>query len=294
LTFAEVLTENGVHTEIAASHFYFEPKFGIQQGFARVDNSEARTLPESNKDTASPRIYARLERRLAELKDLSDKGTPFFLFVHLFEPHSTYVRHPAPDFFGTKWMELYDGEIHFADRYVGKILERLAELGLDSSTAVVLFADHGEGNGEHGFKWHGQHIYNEVMHVPLLVRVPGQTARRVAQPVALVDLGPTVLGLFGIPPAASFEGRSLLPAVLGETLAPAPVYGQLLPYPYCKEEVHFLISGQHKLLYHRTNNTWSLFDLAADPREQRDLSGTDKARLEQMRGQLLGWLESGG
>ena len=294
LSFAEVLGEQGVHTGLAASHFYFGPKYGILQGFQAVDNTGAKSLTESNKDTASPRIYARVHPRLARLKELSDSGKRFMLFVHLFEPHSTSMRHKPPDFFGKGWMDLYDGEIHFSDRYVGKILARLEEVGLADSTAVLIFADHGEGNGEHGFKWHGQHIYSEVMHVPLIIRVPGLPSRRISVPVALIDLAPTIVELAGATVPESFEGRSLLPALMGRDLSEIPIFGQLLPYPYCKEEVHSIVVGEWKLIFHRSHNTWSLYNLRQDRLEARDLLSEEPAMLEMLRGRLLRWLESGG
>ncbi|MDY0059345.1 MAG: sulfatase-like hydrolase/transferase [Myxococcota bacterium] len=291
LTFAEALAAQGMATGLAASHFFFEPKYGATQGFTEIDNTGATSLPDSNKDIASPRIVKRLHGRLAQLQERTHRGERFLLFVHLFEPHSTYMRHPAPDDFGRGWMDLYDGEIHFVDRHVGMILDRLAEVGLADSTAVVLLSDHGEGNGEHGFKWHGQHIYNEGMHVPLILRVPGAAPRRIATPVALLDVGPTLLDLAGFPIPESFQGRSLVPAVRGEQLPEIPVFGQLLPYPYCKEEVHSLILGPHKVLFHRTNNTWALYDLLADPQEQQDIFAKEPARARELQQLLLGALE---
>ncbi len=294
LTLAEHLSANGVHTRLVASHFYFVPgKYGITQGFDVVDDKGAKSLPDSNKDTASPRIYAKLVRHLEKLAAMSKEGKRFFLFVHLFEPHSTYMRHRPPDFFGKGWMDLYDGEIHYADRYVGKILHKLDELGLSGSSAVMIFADHGEGNGEHGFKWHGQHIYNEVMHVPLVIRVPGLEPRRISTPVALLDVAPTIADLVGVGPAASFEGRSLVPGLVGRDLPEVPIYGQLLPYPYCKEEAHSLILGDWKVLYDRTGNTWSLFDLSKDPLEAKDLAAKVPEVLSRMQTRLTTWLETG-
>ncbi len=292
VTLAEVVADAGIRTGLAASHFYFGRKYGILQGFKEVDNRGAKTLAESNKDTSAPRIFRRLTKRLESLKQDSDAGKRFMLFVHLAEPHSTYMLHKPPSFFGKGWMEKYDGEIHFVDRYVGKIMERLEELGLDQDTAVLLFSDHGEGNGEHGFKWHGQHIYNEVTHVPLLVRAPGARPRRVATPVGLIDIAPTTLELLGLPAQATFEGRSLVPALRGAQLPTVPVFSQLLPYTYCKEEAHALVQGDWKLHHHRTNNTWALFNVAQDPLEGTDLLDREPARAEALRTQLMRWLET--
>src|SRR5262249_45210894 len=132
--------------------------------------------------------------------------------------------------------EKYDGEVQFVDQHLGKVLDALAASGLAESTAVVVFADHGEGFGEHRFGgermyFHGQTLYDELLRVPLLVYVPGVAARTVDDPVMLLDLGPTLVDLVKAKPSPTFRGHSLLPALLGEKTAPRPVVAELLPAP---------------------------------------------------------------
>jgi arylsulfatase A-like enzyme len=250
------------------SHFYWSKKRNILQGFDATDNSGAKDIKGSNRDIAAPRVFARYQARLGELQKQS---SPWFLFVHYFEPHSTYLRHKPPHDFGNGWMDKYDGEIHFVDAWVGKTLEVLDSSPAKDRTIVVLTSDHGEGNGEHGFKWHGQHIYDEVLHVPLLVRGPGIAPRTVDVPVALMDIAPTLVELAGGEPPPEFEGRSLAGALRGEPLAVSPLRAELVPYPGWQEHIQAVVDFPLKLVRNRTKNTWELFDLSVDPREQSNL-----------------------
>lgn len=279
VTMAEGLKAAGYRTEGVFSHFYWDPKRNVLQGFDRADNAGAKDVKGSNRDISAPRIFARFEKRL---QALAAQETPWFVLVHYFEPHSTYLRHKPPHDFGGGWMDKYDGEIHFVDEWVGRTLAALDGSAAKDDTVVVLTSDHGEGNGEHGFKWHGQHIYDEVLHVPLIVRAPGSAPAVIDTPVALMDIAPTLVELAGAQPSETFEGRSLVAALKGQALAPRPLRAELLPYPGWKEHIQAVVDPPLKLIRNRTKNTWELFDLSADPREQKNLyrdRADDAARL---------------
>ena len=165
-------------------------------------------------------------------------------------------------------MDKYDGEVHFVDEWVGRTLTALDAMQDKDDVVVVLTSDHGEGNGEHGFKWHGQHLYDEVLHVPLLMRAPGTKPAVVDTAVGLMDVAPTLIDLAAQP---RFEGRSLVGALRGQPLDNVPVRAELLPYPGWKEHIQVVIDFPLKLMRNRTKNTWKLFDLPADPGEQTDV-----------------------
>jgi arylsulfatase A-like enzyme len=115
----------------------------------------------------------------------------------------------------------YRGEVAYVDAQVGTLLERVKLLGLDDRTAVVLTADHGEGLGDHGVMEHGLHLYEELVQVPLILRAPGlPSGRRVAGPVQLEDLAPTILALLNVDPPDSLDGVDLLPWLRGPTADP--------------------------------------------------------------------------
>jgi len=251
-TLFEAMKAGGFTTIGESSHFYFcnrdkypdscdgvvkWMKSNITQGADLWDNAAAANIPESNKDTAGPRVA---KKAIAKLEELAKADGPkFAMIVHLFEPHSTYMEHP-----GFKYTERgipgleqkYDYEIAFVDGVIGQLLDALEKTGLAKTTTVVLMSDHGEAFGVHNVAgqqmlFHGQTVYNELVHVPLMFRVPGAAPRMTKDVVQLIDLAPTIAALFGVAPPASWQGRSLAPALAGEALPPQPAFSKLLPAP---------------------------------------------------------------
>jgi hypothetical protein len=215
-TLFEGLSQAGLKPIGIFSHFYFTSDRGISKAFAEWSNDGAGTIAESNKDVASPRIVPRV---IARLRDAAARKERFVLWTHLFEPHSSYMTHKE---FPTKLsgvpglMEKYDYEIAFADMWLGKLLDAVKELGLADDTAVVVMADHGEAWGEHKVYFHGQDLFDEQLRVPLVIAVPGKLPRAIDDPVALVDVAPTLIEMVGAAPPASMRGRSLLPLLEGK------------------------------------------------------------------------------
>jgi arylsulfatase A-like enzyme len=285
-TWFQDLAAAGVKNIGIFSHFYFTPERGLGQGFAEWDNAGALSLADSNTDIASPRIVPRVVKRLEALAAAKER---FLLWTYLFEPHSRYVVHPEFPIKGTGLAgleEKYDYEIAFADRWLAKILEALEWNGLDKNTIVVLFADHGEGFGEHRHYFHGQSVYEEMIHVPLIIRVPGQPARVISEPVALMDVGPTIVELLGATPSRALAGRSLAPALRGEALAPRPVPAELLPAPSWNHHARAIIDGDWKVINRVSDGLWELYNLKADPREKRNLFHVEKARAEALKAEV--------
>ena len=110
----------------------------------------------------------------------------------------------------------YDYEIAFVDRWVGEIVDALAENGLAENTMIVLVSDHGEAFGVHRaygqrMFFHGQTLYDELLRVPVLFVIPGIAPRKVDQPVMLIDIAPTLLATLGLAIPPAMQGRSLLP-----------------------------------------------------------------------------------
>jgi arylsulfatase A-like enzyme len=295
VTFFEVLHQAGLHTAGVFSHFYFEKRFGIARGFDDWDNAGALTIRESNSDIAAPRITPKV---VATLKSFAQSKQPFALWTHYFEPHSTYMDHPefpTPHSGFAALEERYDGEVAFTDQHLGELLKTLHETGLDQTTAVVVFADHGEAFGEHKFGgermyFHGQTIYDELLRVPLVMHIPGMKPRTVDDEVMLLDLGPTLVDLYQQPVPAAFHGRSLLPLLLGEALPAQPVYAELLPCPSWNHLWRAIIAGDLKLIQKLSENMVELYDVKTDPTEQKNLAPerpADAARLGKMIRALL-------
>jgi arylsulfatase A-like enzyme len=295
----EVLQSAGWFTTGVSSHFYFVPSRGATQGFDEYDNEGALDIKESNHDIAAPRIVPRV---VAKLKQLAAEGKKFALFVHLFEPHSTYMEHPEFPIEGkglTGLEEKYDYEIAFVDGWVGKILDAIADARLGDDTTVVLLSDHGESFGAHvvggeRLYFHGQTLYEEILRVPVIVAGPGLTPHRVDQVVQLVDVAPTLVDALGLPVPPAFEGRSLVPALLGQPLAPAPAFAEILPAPSWNHDNKAMVSadGRTKLIYRVSDNLYELYDLAADSTEQKNVAERRGALLGKMKAALVRWTES--
>lgn len=277
ISFFSLLKQSGLRVVGIFSHFYMAPQMGITQGFDEWDNAGALTLHDSNTDVAAPRITPRV---IAKLEELARAKTRFVLWTHYFEPHSRYMEHAEFPIRsrGLKGLEeKYDGEVSFVDQHLGRVFAALRSTGLEGNTAVIVFSDHGEAFGEHRFGgelmfFHGQTLYDELLRVPLIVHLPGVPHRTVSAYAMLIDLAPTVLEMMGVTPGPSFEGRSLLGAILGDPLPDAPVYAELLPCPSWNHSWRALIRDGRKLIDKITENSIELYDLRVDPKEQHNLA----------------------
>ncbi len=303
-TLAEVLGDAGYATAAIVNVDFLSTTFGVTQGFEHLDH---KAFP-NNVDVR--RADETTDAALSWLAERPHK--PFFLFVHYFDPHLVYD--PPDEFrqrfagrldrnnrawtFGTRSQitafrrgqttfsreiikraeKLYDGEIAFTDQQVGRLLEGLQATGLDESTLVVLTADHGEEFADHGGFEHGHTLFDELVRVPLILRMPGTLAPGVVDTrVAHVDVAPTICALTNVPPAPAFVGRDLqsvitdpdaieIPIVLEGNFWGPPFYGWIY------DGHKFVIGPQGKLL----------FNLDADPAELNELSAAQPKRLEEM------------
>ncbi|MBI4508363.1 MAG: sulfatase-like hydrolase/transferase [Deltaproteobacteria bacterium] len=192
----------------------------------------------------------------------------FFLLLHYFDPHGVYIQHPRFRY-GDRDVDRYDSEVSFTDVALGAFFDLLEKNGILDRTVVVVSADHGEAFGEHGRIAHGGALYEELVRVPLVVKVPGLPPRSIAAPVGLIDVAPTILALLGMPDPGRLQGRSLAPLLAGDDMAPAPVYldtewpgvGRLLG----------VVTSDLKYVIDLSTGAEQLFDLRADPSERVNL-----------------------
>jgi arylsulfatase A-like enzyme len=221
---------------------------------------------------------------------------PFFLTLYYEDPHHTYERHTDKGHaqFGNRDVDRFDGEIAFADRYVGMLLEYLRHKpDVWKNTIVVVTADHGEEFKEHGGRFHNRTCYEESIRVPLVVRVPGLAPRRIATPVALLDVVPAVLELVGLPVEGDprLSGQSVLvPALAPDDVDPErPITCSV--HSKSKGDnafkVRAVVSGDWKLVHNLKENSHELYNLAKDPKEKKNLiwdeeHGGQLARLERL------------
>ncbi len=281
LTLAEFLKASGYATAAVVGAFPLDSRFGLDQGFDLYDDDI------ENRDS---RKFAYGERRAEAVVArasawLRDRRAPWFLWVHLFDPHHPYE---PPEPFLTAYRERpYDGEVAYTDAEIGRLLEAAERADPSGDTLIVLTSDHGEALGEHGEVTHGFLAYNPTLWVPLIVDPPGGRPRRVGRTVSHIDIFPTVCDVLGLKTPPSASGRSLAPALAGRELDERPVYFESL-YPYYQRgwaPLRGIIDGGKKFI---ESPLPELYDLGRDFDERENLAG--RAEGDGLRRTLTGLL----
>ncbi len=282
----EVLREHGYRTGFLATNPNVGSFFGYARGFDDfIELYERRELGK----VTSREFIARSDRVVDRAKEWLEKSRkPFFLVVFVVDPHFPYD--PPADFnryvdrgvsassqapAGDPRHGLYYGEVAFVDHCFGQLMEYLDERSISGRTISILTSDHGEEFFDHGQIGHGKSLYDESLHVPLVLKWPGEieAGRRVDSPVELVDLMGTVLELAGLPVPEIQNGRSLFEgsAERAPFLASLKLDGQrkwsARAYPW-----KLIVEGRKV----------ELFDLSTDPDEMRNLSGEHPERVREL------------
>ncbi len=229
--------------------------------------------------------YLSAEGRLGQIEDFLRAEHPdkLFLWLHLFEPHEPYEKHAGFDF-GDADIDRYDSEIAYADSVVGKVVASIERRR--PGAVIILAADHGEEFGEHGGRYHGTTLFEEQVHVPLIMVVPGLSPHVVSGPTQLIDIPATIFGLLDFPLPARMRGTNL-----GPWLATPPAPESRLPPAFAEvEDKRMVVAGSEKLICNVSKDYCSYFDLRGDPREQRDLADRRPDRVAFLRLQLDRWL----
>ena len=207
-------------------------------------------------------------------------GEPFFLFLHLFEPHTPYAPPPPYD----RYADPYDGEIATADAVVGRLLDQLRAQGLYDQTLVLLTSDHGEGLGDHGEDEHGVLLYREALQVPLVVKWPGAdgAGTRVATPVQLADVAPTLKQAAGLVVDAGIAGRPLPKTDDEVSGPPRTIYAETLfpRFHFGWSELTSLIEGPHHYIHGPDPELYHLLD---DPAETQNRLREDREVTRRLR-----------
>jgi arylsulfatase A-like enzyme len=280
---AQRLQQAGVHTVSVQGYWYFFLNTGLERGFDVINKSAAPAAisVDGDSNTNGDKVS---DAALSELAKPELQQQPFFLWIHYVDPHSEYVPHEGFDF-GSSSRQRYDGEVAFVDHHVGRVLDALEKSLVYDRTAIIVTSDHGEAFAEHGMIRHGFELWEELVRVPLIVRVPGVPARHVQARRSAIDLAPTILDLCGVsPPSPSasdfLSGTSLVPDLLskGEP-AERAVFIDMAAGPNNADR-QALIEGDKKLVA-SGGRPLSLYDLATDPGEKNDLLD-DAAQAEPM------------
>ena len=270
-TLAELLRAAGYATGGAVSAFVMRSETGLARGFDawedELEGGERATIAQIQRSGGETLGAALAWLDRAAAGPGADPEPPFFLLLHLYEPHTPYE---PPEPFASRYPSAYDGEIAAADRVVGDLLAALEDRGLYEGSTVILLSDHGEGLGDHGEEEHGILLYRESIQVPMILKLPDnrRAGSTVAAPVQLTDVMPTLLELAGAEVPPGLDGISLLDAAALE--APRALYAESY-HPRIRfgwSELRSLIEGRHH--YIRSPRS-ELYDLVADPAERENL-----------------------
>jgi arylsulfatase A-like enzyme len=320
-----------VRTGAVVSWFYVSARYGFDRGF----DDFAELLP-AGEDLGAYRKAEDVVDRAIEWLGGQSKAQPFFLFVHLFDPHMDYSPPPPydttfPGGSGGKVegtyaslqpyikglhadpqrmapaerdsvVALYDGEIRYADAQVGRLLQALSDLSLEEDTMIIVTSDHGEEFDDHGsMEGHQWTLYDEVLHVPLIIRTPaGPRGKVVDALVETLDIAPTILEHLDLQAPPEFQGHSLWPLMSGASGEPDRlVYGKTEQFN-SKQSVR---SFTHKLIHTFDTGTnafgfpitpgFELYDLRDDPGEQRNIFSQDSEAGRDLQRALFRWLATG-
>ena len=314
-TLAEVMQEQGRRTAGFVTNINVAPSFQFQQGFQEYSYLAPDFFFGATDSASKLSLYGGMrlirERFLSSSKAVQnyyqDAGTvnasglpwldgigdqPFFTLVHYMDPHDPYfeipyngnavarVDTPNPDPSQAEHLsQLYAANIEYLDGFIGEIVEQLKAAGRYESTVIALVADHGEEFYEHQGWWHGTTLYDEQMHVPMIIkRLEGASAgSRVEDLVRLIDVAPTLLAAVGGQAPSSFQGRDLF----GGGEAPRAVYAEEDHEGNVLEAIR---TDRWKLIVANEDNprglpTTALFDLREDPGERNNLADGEPERV---------------
>ncbi|MBI5506874.1 MAG: sulfatase [Deltaproteobacteria bacterium] len=321
-TLGQIFKAAGFSSAGFASGPYLAGHYGYERGMDTYRDLSARFSDprEARSAILSPEINA------DALGWLDAHATErFFLFLHYFDIHYDYVP-PAPydtmfdpDYTGTmdgrNFIErsdvnarmngrdldhvraLYDGEIRFTDEHVGRVLDKLEALGVLEKTVVLLVADHGDEFFEHGNKGHHRTVYDEVIRVPFVLRLPGKTHAgvRIQDQVSLVDVLPTLLESAAVATPPETEGVSVRHFLEGSPPQRDAVYSDF----YDKQGFNLQVARRtpadktihhFNRITHPTRGAIEYYDLAADPRERNDVSSTRRDAVTSSLTNMGDWL----
>ncbi len=279
----EILKKSGYHTGACIGSLILDPKASMAPGFDRgFDFFDAGFHP---KNGPGEDRYHTVERRAGDVVQHAitwlskNRPSPFFLWVHLYDPHAPYDPPPPYD---TRFKDPYDGEVAYADASLGKLFAYLKLHGLYDRSLIMLMSDHGESLGAHGEAMHGIFLYDETIHVPLLFKLPGAVlaGRRVSARVRLIDVAPTLLSMLSLPLPPTFQGESLVPMMKASprnsAAADLPAYAET-DYPHRAFGWAALRSlRSSKYLYVRAPRP-ELYDESQDAADRRNLATSSPA-----------------
>lgn len=327
-TLAEVLRRSGYRTAAFVSSTVLGPAANLTQGFDQFHAYPGPWLGRSLGATLLTSRVPRFRPEEASPSALTDAVTdwlrtnrdePFFLWVHAFDPHAPYGpprrylqgRTPPP---GGRWRfegwdeeairagtwvpseaerdwirQLYRAEIRWADEAAGRLVAELKRLGLYEDALIVVLSDHGEEFWEHGSYGHGHTLYDEILHVPLIAKLPRKVRTgRIAAPVSTTSVFSTVLDACALPRPQGYPAEeSLLSA--GVNGPDRPLLSLGLNRYEDRRSVRFGRLGRFKYINWTLSRREELYDLERDPGETTNLAAASSTEIAEGRRLLVGF-----
>jgi len=274
-TLAESLKDHGYATGAVVSSFVLDRSWGLARGFESYDDAFAgQEFLVKNLGLVERRAEESVNHAVGWLE--AHPNQPFFLWLHLYDPHSPY--NPPEPFRSQYAKQPYEGEIAYADSQLGRLFTWLKQApnSLYDNTLIVFLSDHGESLGEHGEREHGFFVYDSTVRVPVILKPPKSAslaAQRVADAIETIQVGPTVLELVGVqdPIQKQFQAASLVPLVNGKPHGPVrPAYSETF-YPANSFGWSPLRSVQTARYHYIEAPEQELYEHQADPSENNNL-----------------------
>lgn len=293
VTLPEILREQGFDTAGFVANGYITDRFGFGRGWDHFDAYGTPGRPDHGRIVVQDAI---------RWMTRAPKENRFFAYVHTTDVHAPYVsprkiwsRYDSSVYRGAirpretasllnliragsrllgrrdsrRLRALYDGAVTYHDQSIKRLMDSLGRAGILDDTVVIFTSDHGEELFDHGSVGHGHTLFEELVHIPLLIRMPHgrERARRIDDEVGLVDILPTLCDLLQTDCPAGIQGTSLAPLLFGKALSSAR---EVVISEFPAEQEVALRNGRFKAIFHRFD--MALYDMLADPEETRDRS----------------------
>ncbi len=264
-TLPSLLQARNYKTAAFVSSIVLDHRFGLSNGFDLYDDFIQYGAQDSNNPQNERLAEATASQAINWLS--SNQQSPFFLFVHFYDPHARYN---PPEPFHSRYSNQYFGEIAYVDQQIGRIIESLKPVR--DKTVILITADHGEGLGDHDELGHGLFLYDSTIHIPLVLTGPGIPSKmEISQQVQLIDVVPTILELAKVEKPKTLDGRSFLLTFSGKSWGETPAI----------LETQYPLGIGWSPLYSARTSQWKvidapepeLYDLKSDPKETTNRNG---------------------
>jgi choline-sulfatase len=310
-TLAERLGKNGYTTATFVANGNVSPNFGNTQGF--------QVVREVHNEPGYTGWAADITNRFTEWLQNQKPDKNFFVYLHYREPHGPFnppenFKHQFTDPNYDRFKEAsddmrrklssgevtpiqadydfitaaYDENLRYGDYEVGRLMQKLKDLKLYDRTIVIVTADHGEAFWEHGFQGHNSQLYEESVHIPMIIKFTSKTdlhAKHVRTPVRTIDLYPSLVDLLELPNKdMDVDGTSFLPYLITEQSEQVPIFCQTLA-----QQAYSYTEGSFKYIFQRLTGQEELYDLKNDPQEKKNLIMTRPVEAAYLRTRLVGW-----